>query len=105
MPVVFYTTYMYSAEFILKKKESSDSKLCLFFFFFNIWIQGSDTSSDSGFGQEKDTEQKYETLRETLRRAETTKLKAESKLNMLRNSGSKCSWSYSFSLRRQERLC
>ncbi|XP_033646830.1 F-BAR and double SH3 domains protein 2-like, partial [Asterias rubens] len=50
-------------------------------------LKGSDTSSDSGFGQEKDTEQKYETLRETLRRAETTKLKAESKLNMLRNSG------------------
>ncbi|XP_071786557.1 F-BAR and double SH3 domains protein 2-like isoform X3 [Asterias amurensis] len=48
---------------------------------------GSDTSSDSGFGQEKDTEQKYERLRETLRQAETTKLKAEAKLNMLRNAG------------------
>ncbi len=50
-------------------------------------LKGSDTSSDSGFGQEKDTEQKYETLRETLRKAETSKLKAVSKLNMLRNAG------------------
>ncbi|XP_038063071.1 F-BAR and double SH3 domains protein 2-like isoform X2 [Patiria miniata] len=52
-----------------------------------VQLKGSDTSSDSGFGQEKDSEQKHETLRETLRKSETTKLKAEAKLNMLRNAG------------------
>ncbi|XP_022091535.1 F-BAR and double SH3 domains protein 2-like isoform X2 [Acanthaster planci] len=52
-----------------------------------LQLKGSDTSSDSGFGQEKDSEQKYETLRETLRKSETTKMKAEAKLNMLKNAG------------------
>ncbi|XP_072040974.1 F-BAR and double SH3 domains protein 2-like isoform X2 [Amphiura filiformis] len=50
-------------------------------------LKGSDSSSDSGLGQEKDGEQSFDSLREELRRAETSKAKAEAKLEVLRDSG------------------
>ncbi|XP_072171194.1 F-BAR and double SH3 domains protein 2-like [Diadema setosum] len=50
-------------------------------------LRGSDNSSDSGFSQDKDPETKLDTLREERRIAETNKLKAEAKLDVMRNAG------------------
>eukprot|EP00057_Strongylocentrotus_purpuratus_P000685 XP_001180850.2 PREDICTED: F-BAR and double SH3 domains protein 2 [Strongylocentrotus purpuratus] len=50
-------------------------------------LRGSDNSSDSGFSQDKDPEVKLDTLREARRKAETNKLKAEAKLDVMRNAG------------------
>ncbi|XP_063970636.1 uncharacterized protein LOC129261188 [Lytechinus pictus] len=50
-------------------------------------LRGSDNSSDSGFSQDKDPEVKLDTLRETRRKAETNKSKAEAKLDVMRNAG------------------
>ncbi|XP_071847728.1 F-BAR and double SH3 domains protein 2-like isoform X4 [Apostichopus japonicus] len=49
-------------------------------------LQGS-ISSDSGFSQDKDPDINLDKLRDYLRKVETTNLKAEAKLEVLRNGG------------------
>lgn len=53
----------------------------------NQQLKGSDNSSDSGFSQDKDPDVNFDNLREYLRKVETTKLKAEAKLEVLRDGG------------------
>lgn len=86
LDVSYYTILFYTVCRVLRRHLNKNN--CCFSFFF---LQGS-ISSDSGFSQDKDPDINLDKLRDYLRKVETTNLKAEAKLEVLRNGGSKTSY-------------